>query len=194
MENKFLIIEKIAATRRRADTPSPASTIIGPEIIGPEIATANHHNSLQTMSTRRATVLISASPAIQQNNPNNVDGSEIATNQPPQTIYEQLMASRRAAALTPASSSALTIQQNNANNVGGPEIAINRRKTPQTIYEQIMASRRGAFLISARQTPAPACCNRKTNWTYNEEEDEEEPFGFKKEFFYNNDDFYTKYR
>ena len=71
-----------------------------------------------------------------------------------------------------------------------------QRKTPQnsTIYEQIMASRRAALLISTRQTPAPAISNRKTNWSYNEEKDEEEPFGFKKEFFYNNDDFYTKYR
>ena len=42
-------------------------------------------------------------------------------------------------------------------------------------------------------TPAPAYANRETEWTYNEEGDEEELFGFKKEYFYNNHNFYSKY-
>ena len=204
MESKYSIIKSILAmrTRRTTDTPSStAQTIVDTD---PKITTANYHPPApQTMTTRRAVAV--SSPAFQRNTTQNFT-----------VVYDdQTMTSRKRTALpttsTPRRQLPTLASQNSTihqEQITTPErratlptTTSTSRQSPalvpqnSTIYEQIMASRRTALQISTRrQTPAPATSNRKTNWCYNEEKDEEEPFGFKKEFFYNNDDFYTKYR
>ena len=198
MESKYSIIKSILAMRTRRTTDTPSST--APTIVDTGPTTANRHPPAapQTMPRRRTI-------AVSSNTPQNFT-----------VVYdEQIMISRRRTALpttsTPRRQSPTSASQNptiHQEQITTPErratlpttTSTPRQSTalvPQnsTIYERIMASRRAALQISARgQTPAPAMSNRKTNWCYNEEKDEEEPFGFKKEFFYNNDNFYTKYR
>ena len=205
MESKYSIIKSILAmrTRRTTDTPSStAQTIVDTD---PKITTANYHPPApQTMTTRKAVAV--SSPAFQRNSTQNftVVYDDQKTTSRERTALPTTSKPRRQSP-TPASQNS-TIHQEQITTPERRATLPTRTSTsrqlpalvPQnsTIYEQIMASRRRALQISTtrRQTPAPATSNRKTNWCYNEEKDEEEPFGFKKEFFYNNDNFYTKYR
>ena len=68
------------------------------------------------------------------------------------------------------------------------------REESTPLDRHVLASRRMLAKISTRERYAPATSNLKTMWHYNVEEDEEEDWGFKKSYFYNNDDFYTRYR
>ncbi len=105
-------------------------------------------------------------------------------------IYEQIMRARRAAALKPpppypTNKSATTT----TDTLQGPET-----EESASMYRRKIASRRMTVKISTRETNAPPISNRKTMWHYNQDEDEEELYGFKKAFFFNNDDFYSRYR
>ena len=68
------------------------------------------------------------------------------------------------------------------------------REESTPLDRHVLASRRMLAKISTRERYAPATSNLKTMWHYNVEEDEEEDWGFKKSYFYNNDDFYDIYR
>ena len=107
-------------------------------------------------------------------------------------IYEQIMRARRAAALKPpppypTNKSATTTTTTDTLQESETEESAN-------MYRHKIASRRMTAKISTRETNAPPISNRKTMWRYNEDEDEEELYGFKKAFFFNNDDFYSRYR
>ena len=189
------IYEQIMASRRaRALQQVSTRQTTAP---APQNSTAIYE---QVMASRRAQALQISSrqtptPASQNNSTT--------------TMYEQITASRRTPTLqtssrqTPTQQNSTIIYEQTTASKRTDALEISTRQTqthtPQnstTLYEQIMASRRAAALQipTRRQTSAHITNIRKTNWSYNEEKDEEEPFGFKKEFFYNNDDFYTKYR
>ena len=161
-----------------------------------------NNNAISIQPTNTSSTVQNVRPRF----PRNLDEITVIlpTNEP--TIYQRIMKSRREAAIRQArefkNNASITTDNTPSSSSSSSNISSSHHSTnPSTTMRQTLSSppppppppSPPPIVSAPRPLQRQRYCFR-SKWTYNEEGDEEEEYGFKKEFFYNNENFWSKYR
>ena len=161
----------------------------------------SNNNAISIQPTNTSSTVQNVRPRL----PRNLDEITVIlpTNEP--TIYQRIMKSRREAAMAAIrqarENASITTDNTPSSSSSSSNISSSHHSTnPSTTMRQTLSSPppppplSPPPIVSAPRTLQRQRYCLRLKWTYNEEGDEEEEYGFKKEFFYNNENFWSKYR